>query len=149
MTAQLHLAGVDDAGPVLGLLARADAELGIERDDAAREAAAAPLLAGSAQGAIYIAGMRRAPVGVLSLGFAQSLVNGGVVANLDMIFVRENVRGRGVGTEMLVALIGALSGHGLAGLAVDLPDGFDRMESLLKITRFTAAGATRRHIRAL
>ena len=92
------------------------AETGIKSSEDAREAAVTPLLEGSPHGAVWLIGPRAAPVGYIAITFSWSLASGGLVGRIDEFFIRDAVRGRGVGTEVLVALIKELEASGLTAL---------------------------------
>ncbi|WP_425053681.1 N-acetyltransferase family protein [Psychromarinibacter sp. S121] len=119
MSAKLHLAGEDDLDRLLPLVAAYHAFEGIEQDDATRRAALAPLLAGSPLGAVWLIGLRRAPVGYIALSFGWSIEFGGMDGIIDEFFIRENVRGRGMGTEVLMALMPQLAHAGLKALHLE------------------------------
>ena len=126
MTTAIHLAGPDAAPQVLTLAAQFHAETGVDMDDAHRVAALGPLLEGSPLGAVYLFGPQRAPVGYLVVSFGWSLEMGGMDAFLDELFIRPSVRGRGIGTEVLMSIARALGGAGVMALhlevARDAPD---------------------------
>jgi len=119
VSATLHLARSEDLPKLAPLVAAARAEAGWKpREDGAAEAALAPLLAGSPHGAAYLIGMRRAPLGFITLSFGWSVMYGGVLATVEAFYIRETLRRRGIGTEALAALHQALRGH-VAALRVE------------------------------
>ncbi len=123
MTAALSLATEADLDRLLPLVAAYHAHEGIEQDDEARRAALAPLLAGSPHGAVWLIGPRRAPVGYIAVSFGWSIELGGMDGFLDEFYIRERVRGRGMGTEALSALLPELAQAGLVALSLEVaPD---------------------------
>ncbi|QGX98234.1 GNAT family N-acetyltransferase [Roseovarius faecimaris] len=119
MTA-LTLAKPDDLPRVTKLVADFHAEEGISQDEAVREAAILPLLEGSPHGAVYLIGPARAPIGYAIVSFGWSVEFGGLDGFLDEIYIRPAVRGRGIGSEVLISLPKALSGAGLRALHLEV-----------------------------
>ncbi len=124
MSTAFHLAGPDDLDRLTSLVAAFHAEIGISQSDEARHAGLSPLLEGSPYGVAYLLGPRRAPVGYIVVTFGWSVEFGGMDAFVDEIYIRPAVRGRGMGTEVLVQLPKALAGAGLRAfhLEVDRTD---------------------------
>ena len=120
MTARLHLATDDDLGRLLPMIEAYHALEGISSTEDARQAAVAPLLAGSPHGAIWLIGPRAAPVGYIAITFGWSIEMGGLDGFVDEFFIREGVRGRGMGTEALHALLSELAGSGLRALHLEV-----------------------------
>ena len=135
MTA-LTLAKPEDIDRILPLIAAFHAEAGIGQTDAGRRAAAAPLLDGSPHGAIYIAGPVRAPIGYAAISFGWSLEFGGLDAILDEIYIRPGVRGRGIGSDILLALPRALAGAGLRALHLEVARGDDKARAFYERMHF-------------
>ncbi len=119
MSARLHLAAEDDLDRLLPLVAAFHAFAGIAQDGAARREALLPLLQGSPHGAIWLIGLRRAPVGYIAVSFGWSIGMGGMAGFIDEFFIRENVRGRGMGTEVLIALLPQLARAGLRAVHLE------------------------------
>lgn len=119
MTA-LHIAGPDDLDRVLPMVAAYHALEGFTTDEAARRAAIEPLLDGTPLGVVYLIGPRRSPVGYMVVSFGWSVELGGVDGIIDEFFIREAVRGRGMGSEVLNALLPALAEHGVVGLSLEV-----------------------------
>lgn len=123
MTTAINLATGDDTDRVVGLMQRYHEEAGLPFDDAHRLAVAAPLLDGNPLGAIWLIGPARAPLGYVLISFGWSMAHGGMVAWLDEAFIRASVRGRGIGTEVLHAIVVNLRQAGLKAMHVHLtPD---------------------------
>ncbi|MEP0565257.1 MAG: GNAT family N-acetyltransferase, partial [Paracoccaceae bacterium] len=116
MSQILHLAGADEVEKLLPMVARYHANEGIELTDEERAAAVAPLLEGSPLGAVWFIGPKMAPVGYVAVSFGWSIEMGGMDAFIDELWVREKVRGRGMGSEALAALIPALTQAGVKAL---------------------------------
>ncbi|GKY87544.1 GNAT family N-acetyltransferase [Sinisalibacter aestuarii] len=119
MTA-LHLARPDDLEKLLPLVAAYHATEGIVQDEASRRAALMPLLDGVPQGAVWLIGPRAAPLGYIAIGTGWSIELGGMDAFIDEFFIRENLRGRGIGTEALSALAQALKAQGVVALHLEV-----------------------------
>lgn len=123
MSASLHLANAGDLERLEPLVAAYHGDTGIHSNPAERRRALASLLDGTPHGVIYLIGMRRAPVGYLVMSFGYSVQKGGIAGTIDEFFVRESVRGRGMGTEVLSSLLPALGQHGVKALDLRLgPD---------------------------
>ena len=120
MSAALHLATPGDLDRLAGLVAQFHAETDIDQTDDGRKAALRPLLEGSPHGAAYLIGPQRAPIGYVVVTFGWSVEFGGLDGFIDEIFVRPGVRGRGIATEVLLALPKALSGGGLRALHLEV-----------------------------
>ena len=123
MSQILHLAGTEDGEKLLSMVARYHAAEGIDLSDEARADAVAPLLAGSPLGAVWFIGPKMAPVGYVAVSFGWSIEMGGMDAFIDELWVREKVRGRGMGSEALAALIPALTEAGVKALHLEVSDG--------------------------
>lgn len=132
MSAALHLASPDDMARLLPMIEAFHESAVLTVDVAARTAAAKPLLEGSPHGAIWLIGPRAAPVGYIAITFGWSLSSGGLDGRVDEFFIRETVRGRGVGTEVLSALLTELEASGLTALHLDVPNGNERTGRLYK-----------------
>ncbi|MBY5974055.1 GNAT family N-acetyltransferase [Ferrimonas balearica] len=117
----LHLAREGDETRLLPMLRACHTELGLQSEEWALREAMAPILEGAPHGAIYIAGPARAPIGYAAISFGWSLVAGGLSAELDEIWVRPAIRGRGIGGELLSTLPRALSAAGLRRLRLQVP----------------------------
>ncbi|WP_432449703.1 GNAT family N-acetyltransferase [Aliiroseovarius marinus] len=126
----LRLATMDDLDRLMKLVAAFHAEEGIAQDDETRRGALEPLLQGSPHGAIWMIGPSMAPVGYIAVSFGWSIEFGGLDAFLDEFFVRERVRGRGMGSEALATLLRALSGQGIAAMHLEVDTGNTRSRHL-------------------
>lgn len=120
MSAALHLAKPDDLPRLQSLVARFHAHEGIEQSDEDRAAALRPLLEGSPHGAAYLIGPRQGPVGYIVVSFGYSVEMGGIDGFIDEFYIRENVRGRGMGGEVLRSLMPALADSGVKALHLEV-----------------------------
>lgn len=130
MSAALHLAGPDDLAALEPMVAAYHAEDGIPSDPDHRTAAIAPLLDGSPHGCVYIIGPRRAPVGYLVVTFGWSVEFGGLDGFIDELYVRPGVRGRGMASEALHALLPLLDGADVRALHLEASVERPRLERL-------------------
>ena len=140
MTQVLHLAGKDDLDRLERMVAAYHAEEVIESDEAHRRAALEPLLEGSPHGAIWMIGPQMAPVGYIAVSFGWSIELGGLDGVLDEFWIREKVRGRGMGSEALAALQKALKGAGVMALSLEVATGNGTAQRL-----YERAGFARRN----
>jgi GNAT superfamily N-acetyltransferase len=142
----INLAGPDDLDGVLALMERFHAERGLPHDDIHRRNAVAPLLAGNPLGTIWLIGPQRAPLGYVLLSFGWSVNRAGMEGWVNEIYVRPNVRRRGIGTEVLHAVAVSMGKAGLRVLHVRLGRaddmaarfcarvGFEQREDLIVMT---------------
>ena len=144
MTKLLHLAGPDDAARLLPMIAAYHAHDGIDCDDAHRSAAIAPLLEGSPHGAIWLLGPKISPVGYIAVSFGWSIELGGMDGFIDEFWIREKVRGRGMGGEVLLTLLKSLREAGMKALHLEVAEGNERAERL-----YLGAGFRRRDFRLM
>jgi ribosomal protein S18 acetylase RimI-like enzyme len=136
MSAALHLAKPEHLGTLLPLVAAFHAEEGIERTDAAREAAIAPLLEGIPYGAVYIIGPTRAPIGYIVVSFSWSVEFGGMDGFVDEIYIRPAVRGRGIATEVLTELPKTLAEAGIKAIHLEVDRENEPAQRLYARARF-------------
>jgi ribosomal protein S18 acetylase RimI-like enzyme len=120
MTKLLHLAGAGDLDRLLPMVRAYHAHEGIEQDEDTRVAAVLPLLEGSPHGAVWFIGPKMAPVGYVAVSFGWSIELGGMDGFIDELYVREKVRGRGMATEALGALIPSLEAAGVRALHLEI-----------------------------
>ena len=120
MTTAIHLAGPDDAARLLPLIAAFHTEYGLERDDAQRAAALAPLLEGSPLGAAWLFGPAKAPTGYTIITFGWSMEMGGMDAFVDELYIRPTVRKRGIASEVLLAISSSLADVGVKALHLEV-----------------------------
>ncbi|MDQ2091286.1 GNAT family N-acetyltransferase [Marimonas arenosa] len=116
----LQLARPDDLDRLEPLVAAYHGFAGIETGEDQRRAALVPLLEGTPHGVAYLIGPRRAPVGYIVISFGYSVEMGGIDGFIDEFFIRERVRGRGMGTEVLLSLLPALESHGIKALHLEV-----------------------------
>jgi len=136
MTARLHLADPEDLPKLLPLVAAYHGFEGIDRTDAARTSALTPLLEGSPHGAVWLIGPRRAPVGYIAISFGWSIELGGMDGFIDEFYIRESVRGRGMGTEVLATILPELARAGLMALHLEVAPDNTRARKLYEARGF-------------
>lgn len=136
MSAALTLAGPDHMGKLLPLVEAFHTEAGISQDEATRHAALEPLLAGIPHGSVYLIGPPKAPIGYIVITFGWSVEFGGLDGFIDEFFVRPGVRGRGIATEVLLALPRALAAAGLRALHLEVDTGNSHAQALYTRTGF-------------
>ncbi len=132
----LTLAARDDIAPLLPLVAASHAGLGLSTTEDERRAALEALHDQDIQAAIWLIGPRRAPVGYVAVSFGFSLARGGREATIDEIFVRQAVRGRGMGSQALHLLLPMLREMGVRAVHVTLPHATPRALALLERAGF-------------
>jgi len=137
MTQILHLATPEDASKLEPMIAAYHALEGINSDEDHRHAAIAPLLEGSPHGAIWLIGPKMSPVGYIAVSFGWSIEVGGLGGFIDELWVREKVRGRGMGSEAVLTLIKSLKGAGLMALHLEISPENTRAETLYGRLGFT------------
>ena len=120
MSAALNLAKTDDLAVLQKLVAAFHKSEGISQTDELREAALLPLLQGCPHGAAYLVGPRKGAVGYIIISFGYSVEMGGIKGFVDEFFIRENVRGRGLGGEVLRKLMPALASNGIKALHLEV-----------------------------
>ncbi len=119
MSASLHLCGPDDLERLLPLVATFHDHQNIKSNDKQRRTALTSLLGGTPHGVAYLIGPRNAPVGYIVVSFGFSVEFGGIDGFIDEFFIRANIRGRGMGSEVLGALLPALGEHGVKALHLE------------------------------
>ncbi|MEM8578266.1 MAG: GNAT family N-acetyltransferase [Pseudomonadota bacterium] len=120
MSAALTLAAPEHLERLEPLVAAFHAEEGLTLAGEDRRAALLPLLEGIPHGAAYLIGPARAPIGYIIVTFGWSVEFGGMDGFVDELFIRPGVRGRGIASEVLLALPRALSGAGLKALHLEV-----------------------------
>ena len=138
MSQLLHLATEHDLDRLMTMVTAYHGEAGLPTDAAHREAALRPLLEGSPHGAIWLIGPKIAPVGYVCVSFGWSLELGGLDGMVDEFWIREKVRERGMGSEALMALQGALRGAGVRALSLEA--GSERAARLYQRAGFAPRG---------
>ena len=132
----LHLAGPDDLEKLLPLVAAFHDGAGIDSDEAHRRSAIMPLLDGAPQGAVWLIGPRKAPVGYVVVSFGWSVEFGGLDAMLDELYIRPAVRKRGMGSEALGTLAKALKANGVKALHLEVRSDDDVTRRFYRRARF-------------
>jgi GNAT superfamily N-acetyltransferase len=135
MTA-LHLATAEDFDRLVPMAITCHEVRGQALDSGRLRAALLPLLEGSPHGMVYLIGPRAAPVGYIALGTGWSVAMGGLECRIEDFWIRDRIRGRGVGSEVLAALGQELGRHGLACLTVTFPTADQSAERLFARSGF-------------
>ena len=138
----LHLAGPDDTERLLPMVASFQAERGQQPDEALLTAALSPLLEGAPQGAVWLVGPRKAPVGYLVVSFGWSVESGGMTGTIDQIYIRPAVRSRGMGSEALFQLTQALRQGGITALQMEVAQDDEHLQRFCRRARLQDRGAT-------
>ncbi len=117
----LHLATAGDTEKLIALIARYHAFEGLETTDEQRRAALDTLFSGEVQTAIWLIGPRKSPVGYIAISFGFSIRLGGRNAFIDEFFIRDSVRGRGMGSQTLATIVPLLRQLGICSLHMEIP----------------------------
>ncbi|MFK7875276.1 MAG: GNAT family N-acetyltransferase [Paracoccaceae bacterium] len=120
MSASLTLATPEHLERLGALVAAFHTEIELTTLEQTRQAALAPLCNGIPHGSAYLIGPTRAPIGYIILTFGWSVEFGGLDGFIDELYIRPNVRGRGIATEVLLALPLALAEVGLRALHLEV-----------------------------
>lgn len=120
MTVTLTLAKPSDLDRLERLVEAYHAFEDIPTTKEERLAALAPLLDGIPHGVAYLLGPPKSPVGYVVVSFGWSVELGGIDGFIDELFIRDAVRGRGMGTEALTSLLPALARHGVKALHLEV-----------------------------
>lgn len=136
MSAQIRLARPEDLETILPLVAAFHAEAGIGSSEDHRRAAVQPLLEGIPYGAVYLIGPARAPVGYIIVTFSWSVEFGGMDGFVDELFIRPPVRGRGIASEVLIALPRTLAEAGIRALHLEVDKDNKAAQRLYARARF-------------
>ena len=116
----LHLAEPSDMDKLLPLVERYHAFENIQTTEAERRAALEVLFSGEVQAAIWLIGPRRAPVGFIAFSFGFSIELGGRDAFVDEFYIRESVRGRGMGGQTMSTVVPMLREMGVKALHMEV-----------------------------
>ena len=123
MSQLLHLAATEDLERLLPMVQAYHQHEDIDVTDEHRRSALEPLLEGSPLGAVWFIGPKMSPVGYVAVSFGWSIELGGMDGFVDEIWVREKVRGRGMGSEALALLMKSLREAGVKALHLEVADG--------------------------
>lgn len=123
----LHLATPEDLPRIAPMVASFHAETGLTTPEAERNAALELLFSGEVQAAAWMIGPRRAPVGYIVVSFGFSIELGGRDAFIDEFFLRNAVRGRGMGTQVLQTLLPMLRDMGVRAVHLETGGDGDRV----------------------
>lgn len=120
MTTAITLAAPNDAPKLLALMSAFHDECGFDLDDAHRAAALTPLLEGSPLGAAWLFGPSMSPTGYIVISFGWSIELGGMDAIIDELYIRPNVRKRGIASEVLSTIASSLRDVGVKALHLEV-----------------------------
>ena len=120
MSTSLHLAGREALPKLTIMVSALHQSEGIAADEAQIGQTIAPLLNGNPFGCVYLIGPKVAPVGYVIVTFTWSVEFGGLIAMIDEFFIRENIRGRGMGSEVLSSLPRALADAGVTAIHLEV-----------------------------
>jgi ribosomal protein S18 acetylase RimI-like enzyme len=116
----LTAAGAEHLSRLLPMVAAYHAFEGIASTENRRRASLEALLRGTPLGAVWLIGPKMAPVGYVAVGFGWSIELGGPDATVDELFIREGVRGRGMGGQAIDALAVELAKRGVTALHLEV-----------------------------
>lgn len=122
MSTSFHLCQAADLATLASLTERRRAETGMASNPEQLAKGLAPLCAGTDQGAAYLFGPVKAPVGYLTLTFSWNPDSAAPEATIRDLFIRPSVRRRGLATEAISGIARALRSGGIAHLTASLPD---------------------------
>ena len=125
----LTAAGPEHLSRLLPMVAAYHEYEGIVSTDSRRRAALEPLLRGTPLGQVWLIGPKMAPVGYVAVGLGWSIEFAGPDAFVDELYIREAVRGRGMGSQALDALAIELSGRGVVALHLEVAHGNARAQA--------------------
>ena len=116
----LHLAGPDDRARLLCMVEKFHQWARLQTTAEDRADAVNLLLSGEVQAAAWFIGPARAPVGYILVSFGFSIEFGGRNAFIDEFFIRESVRGRGMGSQCLQLLLPQLRDMGVKAVHMEV-----------------------------
>lgn len=116
---QLTLAKAEDHHRALALFKYAYEDMGRTIDDARLEAGLSAVLPGQTQAAVYLIGPANAPVGIMNVCFGFNLPQNNMMATIDVIYIRNAVRQRGLGSWAISTLMQTLKQHGVSEVRLD------------------------------
>jgi ribosomal protein S18 acetylase RimI-like enzyme len=122
---------------------------GITTDEAQIGQTIAPLLDGSPFGCVYLIGPKVAPVGYVIVTFTWSVEFGGLISMIDEFFIRENIRGRGMGSDVLISLPRTLADAGVTAIHLEVGKTNSRALSLYESLGFVARDGYQTMVRTL
>lgn len=146
MSTSYHLCTPDDLPQLSALCLRRAEESGAQPDPSTLEAGLAPLCAGGAEGAAYLFGPIKAPVGYMVLTFSWAPDLAAPVASIHDVFIRPSVRQRGLASTAVSGVARALREGGIARIDAQLSDD-PASRALAARCGFTPAQTTSLHRR--
>ncbi|KAJ56612.1 acetyltransferase [Actibacterium mucosum KCTC 23349] len=134
----IRLATVDDIPRLAPLVAAFHDHHQIEQSDDDRIAVLTQMLSDDIHAAIWLIGPPRAPVGYIAVAFGFSIELGGRDAFIDEFFIRPAVRGRGMGSQTLMALLPMLAQMGVKAIHMEVERANDAAKRLYTRMGFNA-----------
>ena len=149
MSTSLHLAGPEALPKLTTMVSALHQSEGIATDEAQIGQTITPLLDGSPFGCVYLIGPKVAPVGYVIVTFTWSVEFGGLIAMIDEFFIRENIRGRGMGSDVLISLPRALADAGVTAIHLEVGKTNARARGLYERLGFIARDGYQTMVRTL
>ena len=148
--AQIRHAQPADAEAIVPLIASYWRDDGIEGFDEARiRKQAREFLAQPAFGQAWLAEVEGLIAGYLICTFVYSFEHGGLMAEIDELFVREDLRGQGIGRALVAQASGELPARGCHLLQMQVADGNLEAQRFYRRLDFGEKSGYRLWIRAL
>ena len=117
---QLTRADMDAVPLLLTMMTDFYAHFGYPFDEAAKQAALAPLLNADGPGWVWLIGPPDAPQGYAVMTRGYSLERGGPIALLDELYLVPTTRGQGLGAQVLEAAADACAHLGIGALLLEV-----------------------------
>ncbi|WP_107498021.1 N-acetyltransferase [Thalassobius sp. I31.1] len=109
MSNMLSLCSPDDRERLANMVTQFHAEEELPTTDTERAAGIDILFSGEMQAAAWLIGPKSSPVGYIIVSFGFCMAIGGREALIDEIWIRPSVRGRGMGSQCLMAIMKELA----------------------------------------
>ena len=105
----LSLCAPDDRDRLLKMVTQFHEEEKLPSTDEDRLSGIDALFSGDVQAAAWLIGPKSSPVGYIIVSFGFCMAIGGREALIDEVWIRPSVRGRGMGSQCLVAILKELT----------------------------------------
>ena len=139
----IESADTQEIGPLLGLFERQHREHHIIRSQEELHAVLVALERQPEEGFVLSANCQGSPVGVAYAARILSLEHGGWSGWLEEFYVLPDWRGKGVGSQLLAAVLAVATERGWAALDLEVDAGHRRAIPLYQRNRFEAVNRTR------
>ena len=139
----IESADTQEIGPLLGLFERQHREHHIIRSQEELHVVLVALGRQPDEGFVLSANCQGSPVGVAYAARILSLEHGGWSGWLEEFYVLPDWRGKGVGSQLLAAVLAVATERGWAALDLEVDAGHRRAISLYQRNRFEAVNRTR------